>query len=147
MHYLPMLSKIINEDYYIFHYIFSTERINIEYNKNATRTTAYPIGRYITEGVDNININVQNLIMTSVQSVIRQSSGHFELFAEIKNSNQRGSAKIAHRLQHNQLYCRTGFHLIIKANGLVRGTRDQYNSYSKSFCLLDSLVIVYFRHS
>ena len=146
MHYLPMLSKIINEDYYIFHYIFSTERINIEYNKNATRTTAYPIGRYITEGVGNINTNVQNLIMTSVQSVIRHT-GQFELFAEIKNANQRGSAKIAHRLQHNQLYCRTGFHLIIKANGLVRGTRDQYNSYSKILCPLDILIIVYFRHS
>lgn len=31
-----------------------------------------------------------------------------------------------------QLYCRTGYHLIIKADGTVRGTREQYNAYSKS---------------
>lgn len=69
--------------------------------------------------------------MTSVQSVIRRK-GQFELFAEI--TSPRGTAKIAHRQQHNQLYCRTGFHLIIRADGVVRGTRDQYNSYSKYSC-------------
>ena len=74
----------------------------------------------------------QNLIMTSVQSVIRRT-GPFELYAEFTQSHSPRvkSHNIVHRSQHNQLYCRTGFHLIIKADGVVRGTRDQYNSYSK----------------
>ena len=66
--------------------------------------------------------------MVSIQSLIRRVPT--EVFAEI-NSMPGTTVRSIQRPQHHQLYCRTGYHLIITPHGAVRGTRDQYNSYSK----------------
>ena len=74
------------------------------------------------------NLFFQNLVMVSIQSLIRRVPT--EVFAEI-NSIPGTTVRSIQRPQHHQLYCRTGYHLIITPHGAVRGTRDQYNSYSK----------------
>ena len=48
------------------------------------------------------------------------------------------------RPKFRQLYCRTGYHLVIKTDGTVRGTREQYNAYSKFGTLNFGLFYVYF---